>query len=210
MSIAPPEPELVLGFEHAGLRMTPEEFDAITEYDENYRYELIDGVLVVSPSPLPEETDPNEELGHWLRNYQEGHRRGSALDWTLPQQYVYTATGRRLADRLIWTGLGRMPDRRRDVPSIAVEFVSGGRRNRRRDYVDKRQEYREAGIQEYWIIDRFQRTLTVIRNTPEGSDERVIPANRTYRTPLLPGFKLPQAELLAIADRCAEQEQTEE
>lgn len=210
MSIAPPEPKLVLGFEHAGLRMTPEEFDAVTDYDEDYRYELIDGVLVVSAIPLPEETDPSEELGRWLRNYQEGHRRGSALDGTLPQQYVYTPTGRRIADRLIWTGLGRMPDRKRDVASIAVEFVSGGRRNRLRDYVDKRQEYQLAGIQEYWIIDRFQRTLTVIRFTPEGADERVIPANKTYRTPLLPGFKLPLAPLLAIADRWAEQEENEQ
>src|SRR5437016_7417592 len=143
--VAPP----VLGPELAGILMTPEEFDAIEEYDENYRYELVHGVLVVSPIPSAEETDPNEELGHWLRSYQEGHRRGAALDLTLPQQYVRTATGRRLADRLIWTGLGRLPDRRRDAASIAVEFVSAGRRNRQRDYVEKREEYAEAGIQEY-------------------------------------------------------------
>ena len=29
--------------------MTPEEFDAVTEYDDRFRYELIRGVLVVSP-----------------------------------------------------------------------------------------------------------------------------------------------------------------
>jgi len=210
MSIAPAESKLVLGLEHAGILMTPEEFDAIEEYDENYRYELVHGVLVVSPIASAEETDPNEELGRWLRNYQEGHRLGKALDLTLPQQYVRTATGRRLADRLIWTGLGRIPDRRRDVASIAVEFVSAGRRNRQRDYVEKRQEYREAGIQEYWIIDRFRRTLTVVRNTPTGMEERVIPETKTYRTSPLPGFKLPLAELLAIADRWADAEQTEE
>jgi len=209
MSIAPSEPTFVLGLEHAGILLTPEEFDAIKEYDENYRYELVHGVLVVSPLASAEETDPNEHLGHWLRNHQEGHRRGAVIDGTLPQQYVCTATGRRLADRLIWTGLGRRPNRRRDVPSIAVEFVSAGRRNRQRDYVDKREEYLEAGIQEYWIFDRFQRTLTVVRNTPEGPEERVILEGKTYRTPLLPGFKVPLAELFAIADRWAEPEATE-
>src|SRR5262249_52624743 len=156
------------------------------------------------PLPLAGETDANEELGHWLRNYQEQHPQGSALDMTLPQQYVRTRTSRRLADRLIWTGLGRVPDRRRDLPSIAVEFVSAGRRNRRRDYVDKRREYLQAGISEYWIFDRFQRTLTVIHNRAAGPEEQVIPENETYRTPLLPGFELPLARLLAVADRWAQ------
>ena len=204
MRIVPAEPELVLGPEHAGILMTPEEFDAVEEYDENYRYELVHGVLVVSPIPSAEETDPNEELGRWLRNYQAENRRGKALDLTLPQQYVRTATSRRPADRLIWTGLGRLPDRRRDVASVAVEFVSAGRRNRLRDYLDKRREYMEVGFQEYWIIDRFRRTLTVVRNDPAGPQELAIPENRTYRTPLLPGFKLPLADLLAVADRWAE------
>lgn len=131
----------VLGPEMAGTLMTPEEFDSIDEYDENYGYELVHGVLVVTPIPLGEETDPNEELGRWLRDYQDQHPEGRSLDLTLPQQYIRTRTGRRLADRVIWTGLGRMPNRRRDLPTVAVEFVSAGRRNRQRDYVDKTQEY---------------------------------------------------------------------
>jgi hypothetical protein len=41
---------LEIDLESAGMLLTPEEFDAITEYDENDRYELIHGVLVVKPS----------------------------------------------------------------------------------------------------------------------------------------------------------------
>jgi Uma2 family endonuclease len=100
-----------------------------------------------------------------------------------------------------------MPNRRRDLPSIAVEFVSAGRRNRQRDYVDKRREYMEVRIPEYWIIDRFQRTLTVVRNQPDGIQEQVIAENQTYESPLLPGFDVPLAELLAAADREAQAEQ---
>ena len=33
----------------AGTHMTPEEFDAVQDCDEAYRYELIHGVLVVTP-----------------------------------------------------------------------------------------------------------------------------------------------------------------
>ena len=141
MSTLAPETKMVLGLESAGILMTPEEFDAIEEYDEDYHYELVNGVLVVTPVPLAEETGPNELLGYLLLGYQENHPQGRTLDDTLPQQYVRTRTSRRLADRLIWTGLGRLPNRRRDLPTIAVEFVSAGRRSRQRDYVDKRQEY---------------------------------------------------------------------
>jgi Uma2 family endonuclease len=186
--------------------MTPEEFDAITEYDENYHYELIRGVLVAISLPPPEETGSNELLGRLLLNYQEDHPQGSALDYTLPQQYVRTRTSRRLADRLIWTDLGRAPNVRRDLPTIAVEFVSAGRRNRQRDYVDKRREYLEAGIAEYWIFDRFRRTLTVVHNRPAGPEEQVIPEHGTYQSALLPGFEVPLARLLAAADWLAQTE----
>jgi hypothetical protein len=66
--------------------MTPEEFDTVEEYNEEYCYELVNGVLVVTPIPLLEETGPNELLGRLLLNYQEGHSQGSSLDHTLPQQ----------------------------------------------------------------------------------------------------------------------------
>lgn len=200
MSTVPQEPKLVLGPRSAGLLMTVEEFDEVEEYDENYLYELINGVLVVNPIPLPEETDPNEELGRLLRNYKEQHPQGAALDKTLPQQYIRTSTHRRLADRAIWAGLGRVPHRKTDLPTIAVEFVSAARRDRRRDYEEKRQEYMELGISEYWIIDRFRRILTVVRNTAAGPQDQVIRAGETYRTPLLPGFELPLAALFTAAD----------
>jgi Uma2 family endonuclease len=204
MIVLPVNPELALRPETAGLLMTPEEFDAIEEYDEDYRYELVNGVLVVTPAPLAEETGPNELLGYLLLGYQENHPQGRALDDTLPQQYVRTRTGRRLADRLIWTGLGRLANVRQDTASIAVELVSQGRRNRQRDYVDNRREYQEAGIAEYWIIDRFERTLTVIYYRSGGAEERVIHENQTYESPLLPGFVLPLARVLAAADQRAQ------
>jgi Uma2 family endonuclease len=55
------------------------------------------------------------------------------------------------------------------------------------------------GIAEYWIIDRFRRIMTVVRNTPSGPQDLVVQANETYRTPLLPGFELPLATLLSAA-----------
>jgi Uma2 family endonuclease len=189
---------VVLGPDLAGTLMTPAEFDAVEECDEGYVYELIHGVLVVSPPPLENERDPNEELGFLLRLYREQHPQGSTLDATLSEQFVRTLESRRRADRVIWAGLGRLPDPRRDPPTIVVEFVSAGKRNRLRDYVEKRGEYLAIGVAEYWVIDRFRRTLTVYR---AGEPDEVVPHDGTYRTPRLPGFELPLARLLATADR---------
>jgi Uma2 family endonuclease len=93
--------KLKLGLASAGMLMTPEEFDAVTAYDERFGYELINGVLVVTPIPLEAESDPNEELGVMLRNYRANHPQGTALDLTLPERYVRLAGSRRRADRVI-------------------------------------------------------------------------------------------------------------
>ena len=191
-----------LGRHSNGMLMTPEEFDAATDFDELYSYELIHGVLIVSPPPAESERDPNEELGHILRAYKSDHPAGSALDKTLSEQYVHLTESRRRADRVIWAGLDRVPDSKTDVPAIVAEFVSRRHRDRVRDYEEKRREYRAVGVREYWIIDRFQRIMTVFRGQPGPGEpaEQVVKENEVYRTPLLVGFELPLAQLLKVAD----------
>ncbi|MGZ3356516.1 MAG: Uma2 family endonuclease, partial [Isosphaeraceae bacterium] len=191
-----------LGRHSNGMLMTPEEFDATTDFDELYSYELIHGVLIVSPPPGESERDPNDELGNLLRVYKSSHQAGSALDKTLPEQYVRLADSRRRADRVIWAGLGRVPNPQTDVPAIVVEFVSRRHRDRVRDYEEKRREYLAIGVLEYWVIDRFRRIMTVCRGRPGPGEpaERVIKENEVYRTPLLVGFELPLAQLLKVAD----------
>jgi Uma2 family endonuclease len=189
---------MCLGPDSSGALLTAAEFDA-AEFEEGWRYELIHGVLVVSPAALRKERDPNEELGHWLRNYQEGHPRGAALDATFYEETVISPTERRRADRVIYAGLGR-PPREAETPSIVVEFVSAGKRNLIRDYEEKRDEYLALGVREYWIIDRFARRLTVYRQTSTSSVKLVVGEGDVYTTPLLPGFELPLDRLLGRAD----------
>ena len=196
--------EIVLNPDMAGVRMSPEEFDlAERDPDDGSRYELVRGVLVVTPIPAEAEVGPNELLGYLLLAYQEHHPQGTALDATLSERFVHLSDGRRRADRAIWAGLGRRPDTRTDVPTIAVEFVSAGRRSWRRDYVEKRSEYETVGVQEYWIFDRFQRTLTVYGKGVGPTGERSVAEHEVYETPLLPGFALPLARILAAADEWA-------
>jgi len=191
-----------IGPRAAGRLMTPEEFDATPEsaWDDRYRYELIRGVLVVTPPPGAAERSPNDELGFLLRLYRETHPQGSALDETLPEQTIATATDRRRCDRAIWAGLGRKPDLENDLPTIAVEFVSASRRDHRRDYEEKLREYLAVGVSEYWIIDRFSRTMTVYRSHEGEPAASIVRETESYQTESLPGFLLPIARLLAKAD----------
>jgi Uma2 family endonuclease len=184
----------------AGISLTLEEFDTIDDYDDAWRYELIHGVLVVNPIPSEAEGDPNDYLGYLLRMFQETHPNGKSLDLTLFERYVYLRNSRRRADRVIWAGLGRRPNPKLDVPTIVVEFVSEGMRSWRRDYLDKRVEYLEVGVQEYWIIDRFERKLFVFRVGDDPNSVTAISEQGIYTTALLPGFELPLAKLLAKAD----------
>lgn len=187
------------GQESNGILMTAEEFDR-ADFVEGSRYELVNGVLVVSGPPDDCEADVNDQLGSWLRDHQESHPQGAALDCTLPEREVRTKKNRRRADRLIWAGLGRLP-RKHEKPTIVVEFVSVSRRDRARDYDAKRKEYLEIGVKEYWIIDRFDRLMTVHSRGAGRRGRKVIREKQSYVSPLLPGFELPLAKLLALADR---------
>ncbi|WP_165227505.1 Uma2 family endonuclease [Aquisphaera insulae] len=190
-----------IGLHSNGMLMTPEEFDRRTDFDDRYSYELIHGVLIVSPPPGASERGPSDILAHLLLDYMDRHPEGHRLDGTLPEQMIAGAENRRRADRVLWIGLGRAPDPDKDTPTIAIEIVSNRRRDRARDYDEKRREYLAAGIREYWIIDRFRRTMTVYSKEPGESVEVVVKEGETYSSPLLPGFELPLAKIFGVADR---------
>jgi Uma2 family endonuclease len=200
------QPKYHFGLESNGILMTPEEFDTADpdDFDECWDYELINGVLVVSPIPMAQERDPNDELGHMIRTYRESHPEGKSVDKTLPEEYIKTGRNRRKADRVIWAGLGRLP-RKNETPTIAIEFVSRRKRDRKRDYETKREEYQRVGVQEYWIIDRFQKNMTVHMLENGEYRKKVLHAKQTYRTKLLPGFEVPLARLFALADQWDEE-----
>jgi Uma2 family endonuclease len=186
----------------AGVSMTAREFDR-ADFVDGYRYELIKGVLVVSPIPSPQERSPNDFLGHLLLSYHENHPQGGILNGTLPEHTVRTPLNRRRADRVIWAGLDHRPKWKTEIPTIIAEFVSTGKRDVKRDYEEKRDEYMAMNVSEYWVIDRFQRTMTVFTQIGGRIKSRVIREKQVYTTLLLPGFELPLAKLLAVADAYA-------
>jgi Uma2 family endonuclease len=61
-------------------------------------------------------------------------------------------------------------------------------------------------VKGYWIIDRFQRVMTVFLRRGGKVIRRVVKEHETYMTDLLPGFELRLSALLAVADRWAGEE----
>ena len=200
----------LIGPDSAGIPMTIEEYERLPpeEWVKGYRYELIHGVLVVTPPAAESQADPNEELGRLLRNYKELHPHGKVLDKTTFERQIKTAAGYRVCDRALWIGFGRPIKVHKDVPTIIVEFVSAGKRAFERDYLEKRDEYLAIGVKEYWVIDWFRSQMTVYFAPPAAPDHRVVArSEKIYTTPLLPGFELPLDKLLTLAEEGAAAEE---
>ncbi len=72
-------------------------------------------------------------------------------------------------------------------PDIAVEIVA--RDSRTRDYSEKYDLYKAAGVQEYWIIDPLQKRVTFLRLRDGDYEEMALDSN-IFRSEVLPGFWL--------------------
>jgi Uma2 family endonuclease len=82
------------------------------------------------------------------------------------------------------------------APDLAVEVLSDGPENVRRDRELKRKLYDVRGVREYWIVDWRCREVAVLRRA-EGRLALVatLRAEDTLTSPLLPGFAAAVGEL---------------
>jgi Uma2 family endonuclease len=128
--------------------MTLEEFVALPE-DNSARYELQEGILVVSPRS----TRPNQLAAHRLSNQLDAQLPDeweSVLDFEVVVRSAEPAIIR-VPDVVVTPVEG--PTKRLEAADVllAVEIVSPGSRNI--DLHLKPFEYAEAGIPHYWVVD---------------------------------------------------------
>lgn len=130
--------------------------------DDGFRYELVDGVLLVSPSPLvPHQLGLATLLVH-LANAAPDHLRvlPAPLDITfsrtrlLQPDIVVVST-----DQLTGTKVA-------GVPLFAVEVLS--RSTRATDTTLKRHVLEQAGVPSYWLFDPEGAVLTVLELVDGG------------------------------------------
>ncbi len=159
--------------------------------DDGKRYEVINGVLHMCPSPLLIHQRICLKLSVRLSTYVKEEGLGEVLfapfdvvlsDINIVQpDILFIATDR--ASVLTEKNAQGAPD-------LVVEILSEG--NRRHDEVVKRKLYEAYGVTEYWIVDPVLETIKVYR-LDEGAYRRAAELRRELggelTSMLLPGFR---------------------
>jgi Uma2 family endonuclease len=184
---------LVLGPDHAGMRISRDEF-AAAEYKEPYIYERVRGRLVVMSPAGPEHRSVSRPFRRALGYYWGLHP--DLIDDVDVEGWVSTSPDDdRIPDICVYLAGPKsnltVPER---VPDLIFEFVSGDRSDQERDYIDKREEYHRIGVKEYVIVDRFKQSVLVLTWKKHDFTERTLAAADVYTSSLLPGFSVELAE----------------
>lgn len=159
--------------------------------------ELSDGNVEVSPMPTDFHQLILGRLFAVLFAFVNTHKLGHVRFAPLPAR--------------LWPGKVREPDllfmsaahaerirKYWGVPDLAVEILSEGTEKRDRDI--KREEYAQAGIPEYWIIDPDAKTVELLRLNRETELYDLaaqLTESDTLTSPTFPGFSLALTELFA-------------
>lgn len=188
-----PQTRLKLGLEDQGRPITAEEFSE-AEFDEPYRYERVEGrLVVVSPGGLAHTRMVSAILEH-LFVYKSRHQ--GVVELIASESWIRTSDNTdRIGDIAVYpAGSSTESDRIYEiVPTLVFEVVSEG--SEERDYVAKRREYYDLGVREYIIVDPFRKVLTVLTRGRQDYVDRELKPGDIYTSTQLPGFELPVADL---------------
>lgn len=118
--------------------------------DDGLRRELLDGELIVSPSPVVRHQEVLGRLFLAIGGYVAEHGGGKAylapLDVVLSDSNVFEPDLLFIAE----ADLGILTEKNvQGAPSLAIEVVSDSRIDR----VRKRKVYERFGVPEYWVVD---------------------------------------------------------
>jgi Uma2 family endonuclease len=171
---------------------------------EGYRYELSRGVIEVTDIPGRVHALVVHAINRQFAKYVASH--GESIEYfgggSEAKTEMPAMESERHPDLSIY--LTPMPEDEypwdKWAPSIVVEVVSADAEARRRDYETKREEYLAAGIQEYWIVDPYERIMLALARHGDIWREKRLDASATLTTPLLPGFALNLSAVFAVLD----------
>ena len=146
--------------------------------DDSNRYELIDGELLVSPSPTWTHQRAVGKLFLIIAPFVEAHGIGTTVfspaDLTLqsgqlvqPDLFVAGMVGGK--EPIDWSEF--------PVPLLVVEVLSPS--TARYDRITKRQRFQRSGVNEYWIVDTDARRIE--RWRPDARDAEAFAGTITWQ-----------------------------
>ncbi len=84
-------------------------------------------------------------------------------------------------------------------PLLVVEVVSSGKPgepNYDRDYIEKRQEYADRRIPEYWLIDPDRQVVLILTLQGQAYQEHSFRGQTAIASPTFPHLQLTAAQIL--------------
>ncbi len=176
------------GFYH-GVRMTADAYFKLGETDQ--RYELIDGVVCMSPSASALHQRIIARIAAEIIAYLNENPVGEVY---VEADVLFGPgpSGGDLVYRPDVTFLGSdkaagVDDRIDVVPDVVVEIISPS--SRRCDTETKRSDYQRFGVAEYWIIDPIETSMTFLR-LQQARYAEVAPQDDSFSSEAIPGFDL--------------------
>ena len=159
-----------------------EEFAAMPK-EEHLRYELIDGAVMMSPSPSFE----HQQISGNVLALSKSRLKGQCLSVFEYDLKVDNLT-------LLKPDVSVYCREDKQVPEIVFEVLSPS--TRQRDIMVKPGKYKAAGVKEYWIIDPVSRTVIVHSFVPEGTDEiDIYNIDNTIPSKVRPEFQVAVREI---------------
>ncbi|MGI8685584.1 MAG: Uma2 family endonuclease [Acidimicrobiales bacterium] len=134
--------------------------------DDGYRHELLDGMLLMTPSPG---TGHQVCVGSLYRLLHE-HRRPGEIVLIAPFDYVISQSTVLEPDVLVARTADLTHANLPATPLLVVEVLSPS--TRRVDRTAKRSAYEEAGVPAYWLVDPDAPSVTVLELV-DGTYEEV-------------------------------------
>jgi Uma2 family endonuclease len=165
--------------------------------DDHLRREIIDGDLIVTPSPIVRHQKAVGNIFFRLESYSRRYGGGA---YVAPLD-VYFADDNVVEPDVLFVGQDRAGQIEkkfvRDAPDLVVEVSSPS--TRRLELVRKRELYQRFGVPEYWYVDLEADRVEVYRLSG-GSypPPELLYPGESLTSPNLEGFAISVDEALAI------------
>lgn len=175
-------------------------YDDYLAIDDGNRYEIIEGELVLTPSPGFIHQYIAAKIETALRVFVERNNLGTVLiapfDVVLSERVVLQPdvlfVSRERYHLITATCLKGGPD-------LVVEVISPG--SGRRDRVNKSRLYRKYGVKEYWLVDPEAKTVEVLAADDRGWYQAgAYDEEDTLTSPLLPGLEVKLKDIFTLPE----------
>jgi Uma2 family endonuclease len=159
------------------------------------RYEIIDGELFVTPSPLRRHQRVLANLLYYLTEFVKKHDLGEV--YPAPFDVVFSAYDVVEPDILYVSKVRASVVTEKNIqgaPDLVVEVLSES--TAQIDRTTKLKLYARYGVAEYWVIDPLAYSVEIYRLVPGGYELTAqLDSSQSLTSPLFPGFTLPLSRL---------------